>query len=75
MQTAETEQLMDHHCPFISGTRLVRCQAPAANEFIAPVETENRIGIADIYDKKHKSPSRVARESKIAEENKAAAFF
>ena len=61
MQSAETEQFMNHHRPLIRGPGLVRGQAPTANELFTPVKTENRIGIANIYNEEHKNPRRVAR--------------
>jgi hypothetical protein len=66
---------MDHHCPFIGGPRLVSRQAPAAYQLISPIEAENRIGITDIYDEKHKNPGRVARKINPTKETKVIAIF
>jgi hypothetical protein len=50
MQPADTEQFMGHKGPFIRGTSFVCRQSPTAHKFFAPIQAENRIGIADIYD-------------------------
>ena len=61
MQPADTEQLMGHKSPLIRSTGLVSRQSPTAHKFLVAEQTEDCIGVTNIYDEKHKDPRRGAR--------------
>ncbi len=51
----EVEQAAEEHSQLVGRARLLRREPPVIHELLAPVETERRLGIADVDSEQHRA--------------------